>query len=121
MMTLRQVKDDIFAQEPGRQARGCAQVSGAYRLAKDHDRLERENAEVDRLKADIEAYRGALGYSVAGDHDGRLSDGTDPVNGIAEALHRENAELRAALETATRSILTEEPATSDHPARRRAG
>jgi len=59
-MTLREVKDDIYAQEPGRQARGCAQVSGAYRLARDHDRLERENAE-----------------------------------------------LRAALETATRSIITE--------------
>jgi len=61
MMTLREVKDDIYAQEPLRQARGCAQVSGAYRLAKDHDRLEPQNAE-----------------------------------------------LRAALETATRSILTEE-------------
>jgi len=61
MMSISDIKHDIYAQEPGRQARGCAQVSGAYRLARDHDRLERENAE-----------------------------------------------LRAALETATRSILTEE-------------
>jgi hypothetical protein len=37
------------------------------------------------LEHDIEAYRGALGYPVRGDHDGRLSDGTTPINGIALA------------------------------------
>lgn len=34
---------------------------------------------------DIEAYRGALGYSVSGDPDGKLSDGTAPVCGLCEA------------------------------------
>lgn len=40
---------------------------------------------IRQLEHDIEAYRGALGYPVSGDHDGRLSDGTIPHNGIANS------------------------------------
>lgn len=52
--------------------------------------LEREN---ERSSRDVDAYRGALGYSVRGDHNGLLTDGTAPNNGIAEALQRRVAEL----------------------------
>jgi len=53
--------------------------------------------QVDALEVDIQAYRGALGYSVPGDHDGRLSDGTVPRNGVAESLQQQvvSAEARA--------------------------
>ena len=43
---------------------------------------------------EIEAYRGALGYPVRGDHNGRLNDGTYPVNGIAEAKDKALARLQ---------------------------
>ena len=41
---------------------------------------------IKHLEHDIEAYRGALGYPIKCYHDGRLMDGTFPINGIAEAL-----------------------------------
>ena len=79
---------------------------------KDRDRLQAVYVEaldeVSRLQdalsvteADIRAYRGALGYPVPGDHDGRLRDGTYPVNGTAVALE---VQLRDAL-----SVLNAEP------------
>ncbi len=37
------------------------------------------------LKHDIEAYRGALGYSVPGDHNGQLTNGEVPKCGLCEA------------------------------------
>ena len=43
---------------------------------------------IRELRHDIQAYRGALGYPVPGDHDGRLSNGSTPVNGIAEAMNK---------------------------------
>ena len=52
--------------------------------------------EITRLKHDIHAYRGALGYPVPGDHNGCLSDGTRPNNGIAEALQIEFRSRRGA-------------------------
>lgn len=55
-----------------------------------------EHAEVERLEHNTEAYRGALGYSVRGSHDGRLRDATLPINGIAEALTAEGEHLRIA-------------------------
>lgn len=41
-----------------------------------------------RLTHDIEAYRGALGYSVPGDHDGKLSNGTVPQCGMCNSQDR---------------------------------
>lgn len=51
-------------------------------------------AEVLALRHDVIAYRAALGYSAPGDHNGRLSDGTVPNNGIAEALQADLAHYR---------------------------
>jgi hypothetical protein len=42
-------------------------------------------ADNKRLARDVLAYRAALGYSVPGDFDGKLADGTVPINGLAEA------------------------------------
>lgn len=36
-------------------------------------------------RRDIEVYRSALGYSISGDHDGRLSDGTIPHCGLCSS------------------------------------
>ena len=47
---------------------------------------------------DIEAYRACLGYTVSGDHDGRLCDGTLPNNGIAQALSAQLQEKEAEYE-----------------------
>src|SRR5262245_20979414 len=55
-------------------------------------------ATVAALQRDIHAYRGSLGYAVPGDHNGLLSDGTNPNNGIAEALHNQVAALQAELD-----------------------
>lgn len=63
---------------------------------------EEAAAEIERLRADIQAYRGALGYPVPGEFGEHLSDGTLPNNGIAEALHIEIDRLRAALAAAER-------------------
>ena len=65
-----------------------------YECADEIERLRRELAETQH---DAEAYLGALGYAVPGAHDGRLSDGTLPLNGIADALQRELAEARELL------------------------
>ena len=54
-------------------------------------------AQIAALSHDIQAYRGALGYSVPGDHDGILSDGRLPINGIAEAQVKQIAALEAAI------------------------
>jgi len=47
---------------------------------------DRRGEELLRVMRDLEACRGALGYSMPGDFDGRLSDGSWPMNGIATAL-----------------------------------
>lgn len=44
--------------------------------------------EVRNLKRDILAYKAALGYSVPGDFDGRLVDGTTPHCGLCEARQK---------------------------------
>lgn len=36
---------------------------------------------------DIEAYRGALGYAIPGDHNGKLMDGTIPQCGICNSQY----------------------------------
>ncbi len=41
--------------------------------------------QVAMMQHDIEAYRGALGYSIPGNHDGKLCDGTTPKCGLCEA------------------------------------
>lgn len=50
-------------------------------------------SENKRMGRDILAYRAALGYETPGSHDGRLSDGTFPLNGIAGALELRLIEL----------------------------
>lgn len=57
--------------------------------------IEKSAIEAQVLRHDVEAYRACLGYTVSGDHDGRLSDGTLPNNGIAEALNNECRTLSA--------------------------
>ena len=52
--------------------------------------------EIEQLQRERDACRGALGYSMPGDFDGRLPDGTFPVNGIAVAL---NQQLEAAAQS----------------------
>jgi len=52
------------------------------------------------LLNDIEAYRGALGYSVRGTHNGRLTDGSVPHNGLADAKDKDIANLRELLTAA---------------------
>lgn len=42
-------------------------------------------SEIKRLNRDIEAYRGALGYTVEAGHDGRLSTGVLPFCGLCDA------------------------------------
>jgi len=71
-------------------------------------------AAYERAVRDIEAYRGSLGYSVSGDHNGLLSDGTLPTNGIAEALtarvaevEQENVQLRDTVQYDAYRYLTE--------------
>ena len=74
---------------------------------------------------DLLVYRGALGYSVPGDTDDGLSDGTRPVNGLAEAMgwHHEETQrlqsdlmsLRAEVERAARwGYLAGQDAEYDH-------
>ena len=54
-------------------------------------------------RRDIEAYRGAIGYSAPGDHDGRLSDGTTPICGLCDAKEKLLAAARSeALEEAAK-------------------
>ena len=64
-------------------------------------RFLQSEAKLAEAHHDIEAYRGSLGYSVSGNHDGRLTDGSSPVNGIAEALKRQLAEVQATLKAWT--------------------
>lgn len=45
---------------------------------------------------DIQAYRGALGYSVPGDHNGKLMDGTTPQCGMCNSEYRKNLEAKCA-------------------------
>ena len=47
---------------------------------------DQRGGELLRAMRDLEACRGALGYSMPGDFDGRMSDGSFPVNGIGQAL-----------------------------------
>ncbi len=90
-----------------------AEKSLVQELKKTLEHVGRSNisltAECEQLRHDIEAYRGALGYSVSGDHDGKLSDGTIPQCGICNSewrkgLESENAELKAKLEKAESSL-----------------
>jgi hypothetical protein len=60
-----------------------------FALREESDALREER---DRLEWDVQAYRGALGYSVSGDHSGRLTDGTFPSCGLC-ASRSEGFEL----------------------------
>lgn len=53
--------------------------------------------EIALLKNDIEAYRGALGYSVPGNCNGRLSSGDYPKCGLCESRDNEIALLKACI------------------------
>ena len=48
--------------------------------------------ELNEAKRDIESYRGALGYSIAGTHDGKLTDGTTPQCGMCNSEYRKSIE-----------------------------
>jgi hypothetical protein len=73
---------------------GEAMAEAVHEMSKAHvatiDSQQQQIAALTAEKAarevDIQAYRGALGYSVPGAFGDRLSDGTLPKNGIAEAL-----------------------------------
>jgi hypothetical protein len=68
------------------------------------DELATLRAALEEAKRDIDAYRGALGYSVPGDHTGRLSTGFVPVNGIAQALQQLLSEAEAAIQSAEAKV-----------------
>ena len=52
-------------------------------------RLTASQERVRELQHDIQAYRGALGYSVPGDHDGRLwGTNETPICGMCDARNR---------------------------------
>lgn len=55
----------------------------------EHDALCALNAKLERrveqLEHDIEAYRGALGYSVPASHNGKLTDGGKPQCGLCNS------------------------------------
>lgn len=70
-------------------------------------RIAELESELAALRHDIDAYRGALGYSVPGDHDGRLSDGTTPKCGLCEAKSATYDEFVAAGESETVKRLRE--------------
>jgi DNA repair exonuclease SbcCD ATPase subunit len=56
--------------------------------------IERLREENRRLRIDEAALRGALGYEVHADYDGRMSDGTRPVCGFCTPLKAEIERLR---------------------------
>lgn len=76
--------------------------AGSYVLASDYDALA---ARLAAMKHDLDAYRGALGYAVPGDHDGRLSDGSATRCGICEALTARLAEAKREREALREQIL----------------
>lgn len=49
-------------------------------------------AELECLRWDIDAYRAALGYSVPGNHTGKLSDGSMPQCGLCNSAYRKEQE-----------------------------
>ena len=65
---------------------------------------EEVRKELQGVKSDIQTLRGALGYPVSGDTSFTLSDGTEPINGIAVAMNRDNEQLRSDLSTANQQI-----------------
>lgn len=69
------------------QVTDLAQVHKAVDMLTDQRNSAR--AELNTAMHDIEAYRGALGYDVAGCHDGRLSNGTTPRCGLCDAARLE--------------------------------
>jgi len=58
------------------------------------DALAAQRQRIAELERDVQAYRGALGYAVPDSFGDRLTDGTIPNNGIAEALHQQAAAER---------------------------
>jgi hypothetical protein len=71
-----------------------------YRYTSTTGLIEDCKAEIERLQADVAVLRGALGYECPAKYDGRLSDGTLPVNGIAAAMQEQVASLQAVLDAA---------------------
>lgn len=61
--------------------------------------IEEQTIEIRHLRHDIDAYRGALGYSVPGDHDGRLWGKNEaPVCGMCGPKNNAIESLRAEVE-----------------------
>lgn len=65
------------------------------------DREIRERNRANAAEHDIQAYRGALGYSVPASHNGKLFDGTTPQCGICNSEYRKS--LEAQLEAAQKA------------------
>lgn len=87
-----QKRIDALTAEVNEQAR--LNGMGSEREAKLMAQVQSLSAENAELKRDLDAHRGALGYAIPGDHDGKCSDGTIPNNGIAEVLYAQLAELK---------------------------
>jgi hypothetical protein len=68
--------------------------SPSPRRLEDYDELKRRLAEA---RHNIDAYRGALGHPVPGNHDGKLSDGTVPSCGLCDPVHRRAVEAERRL------------------------
>lgn len=67
-------------------------VAACTRAQDQRDTLRQRLVEAQH---DIIAYLGALGHTVPGSHDGRLSDGTVPQCRVCNALQRQLAEAQA--------------------------
>jgi len=64
-----------------------------YVLESGRQKIVDLQSQLAEARHDIQAYRGALGYSVPADHDGKLADGTTPKCGLCDAAQQENERL----------------------------
>lgn len=73
----------------------CTLIEFDFESGKIEKALQAKTEEIRELRHNIDAYRGALGYSVPGDHDGRIwGTNESPVNGIASSLEKQVDELK---------------------------
>ncbi len=92
MKTKEELEDELgdwHATFPGKNASEVCDMIATSR--NERDMLKAQLAQRDW---DIDAYRGALGYTVPGDHTGKLSDGTVPQCGICNSEHRKTLEMQ---------------------------
>lgn len=73
-----------------------------YLAVSRRQRIRNLEVELTAAKWDIDAYRGALGYPVPGNHTGKLTNGETPVCGLCRSQHRMELESNLAAEKTAR-------------------